>query len=157
MTDYLATDANLDSSGDALLCLATITHASLSAPLRIALNTQDVISRGNTYKAAPFEFTPPEQTKDGVQPASLRVENIGGDFIALVRGTAGSGAPPQVTFEFVYASAPDVPERSWPSLVFQNAPYDTTSITIRLALPDMESEPAGKYRFTRATHPGLTH
>jgi hypothetical protein len=155
MSEYLAIDANRDSSDDVLLCLATITHATLEQPLRVVLNTEDVISRGNIYRSCPFEFVPPEQTRDGLQPASLRIENIGQDAITLVRSTAGVGSPPEATFEFVYASAIDVPERSWPSLVFQNAPYDMASITIRLALPDLEQEPVSKYRFSRATHPGL--
>jgi hypothetical protein len=156
VSEYFATDANQDVSADPRLALLTITHASLDQPIRLVLNGEDFVSRGVTYRFAPFELTPPEQTKDGVQPARLRIENISGEIITVLRTAAGTSEPPQASWELVFASAPDIVEKTWPGLVFLDAHYDD-SIDVSLGMPDLTREPFSQYRFTRKTHPGLVY
>ena len=156
VSEYLVTDANKDVSSDPRLVLLTITHASLTQPIRLVLNGEDFVSRGVTYKFAPFELTPPEQTQDGLQPAKLRIENISGKIITVLRTAAGTSEPPEAKYELVFASAPDVVEQKWPGLIFLDAHYDDC-IEVSLGLPDMTREPFSQYRFTRKTHPGLVY
>jgi len=156
VSEYLVREANKDVSSDPLLTLVTITHATLTPPFRCVLNGEAITSRGNEYVAAAFAFLPPEQTQDGIKPARFRIENIESSLIELLRSVAGTDDPPQATFEFIYASAPDLVEKDYPGLVFHDAPYDDV-IEISLILPDLTVEPAVQFRFSRATHPGLVY
>ena len=156
VSDYFITQANKEVSSDPLLALLTISHSSMTEPLRIVLNGESIVSRGNTYKFAPFEITQPEQTQDGLQPAKLRIENLSGKVITVLRTAAGSGDPPQATFELVFASAPDTVEDQWPGLIFQDATY-SDCIEVSLGMPNLTREPFPRYRFTRKTHPGLIY
>jgi hypothetical protein len=156
VSEYFINDANKDVSSDPRLVLLTITHATLTDPIRLVLNGEDFVSRGHTYRFCPFEIIPPEQTADGLQPASLRIENISGEIIATLRQAAGTSEPPEARWELVFASAPDVVETKWPGLVFIDARYDD-AIEVTLGMPDLTREPFSQYRFTRKTHPGLVY
>ena len=156
VSEYFATDANQDVSADPRLALLTITHASLAQPIRLVLNGEDFVSREVTYRFAPFELTPPEQTKDGVQPARLRIENISGEIITVLRTAAGTSEPPQASWELVFASAPDIVEKTWPALIFLDAHYDD-SIEVSLGMPDQSREPFPQYRFSNKTHRGMVY
>ena len=156
VSEYYVEQANKDVRSDPLLVLLTITHASLNPPYRMVLNANVFVSRGNTFSFAPFELIPPEQTKDGLQPAKLRIENISGKLVSLLRTTAGTNAPPQATYELVFASAPDVVEDQWPGLIFLDAQY-SDYVEISLGMPDLTREPFSQYRFTYKTHPGLVY
>ncbi len=156
VSEYLIAEANKDVSSDPLLTLLTITHASLTPPFRCVLDGKPIVSRGETYLDTPFAFLPPEQTQDGLKQGRLRIENVESNLIELLRSVAGTDDPPQATFEFIYASAPDFVERKFPNLIFRDVPYDDT-IEITLGLPDLTVEPVNQFRFSRATHPGLVY
>lgn len=156
VSEYLIAEANKDVSSDPLLTLLTVTHTLLIPPFRCVLNGEPFVSRGETYVATPFAFLPPEQTQDGLKAGRLRIENVESNLIELLRGVAGTSDPPQATFEFVYASAPDLVEKKFPNLIFRDVPYDD-AIEITLGLPDLTTEPVNQFRFCRATHPGLVY
>ena len=156
ISEYLCQQANRDSSGDPILTLVTISHSSLAEPIRCVANGEEFVSRGETFIAYPFEFVPMEQTRDGLQMARIRIDNIDGAIIATLRSIAGTSQPPQATFEFVYASAPNYVERQWPGLEMRDAAYDD-AIEATLAFPNLQIEPFPRYRFTNATHPGLVY
>ena len=156
VSEHLVQEANKDTSSDPLLILLTITHSSLTQPIRLVLNGEDFVSRGATYRFAPFELTPPEQTQDGIQSARLRIENISGEIIATLRTAAGTSEPPEAHYEQVFASAPDTVQKQWPGLIFLDAHYDD-SIEVSLGMPDLTREPFPLYRFTHKTHPGLVY
>ncbi len=156
VSEYLAVEANKDTSGDPLLTLITVTHAQLIPSFRCVLDQQAIVSRGNTFVPAGFSYLPPEQTREGLKPGRFRIENIESTLIETLRAIAGTDDPPEATIEFVYASAPDNVEVTWPSFVFRDAKYDDV-IDIALALPDLSVEPAIKYRFTRSAFPGLIY
>lgn len=156
VSDYLAQQANAESRDDVFLTLLTISHSTLPTPIRCVLNDEDVISRGATYTAYPFEFTPQEMSKDGIKPAHINIANIDGRIITLLRTVAGSGEEPVMTFEFVFASDPDAVERYWPLFILQNARYDD-GIEGDLVLPDLSTEPIPGYSFTPNWAPGLVY
>lgn len=155
-TERLAVEANKDCSSDPLLTLITITHSLLEQPFRAVLDPKPITSRGNLFLPAPFEWISPEESREGLKPATLRLDNVESDIIEVLRLAAGSENRPQVVAEFVFASAPDSVEMQWPSLLFMDARYDDV-IDISLNLPDMTTEPACRYRFSRAMYPGLVY
>lgn len=156
VSEYLAQQANAESREDVFLTLLTISHSTLATPIRCVLNDEDVISRGATYTAYPFDFTPAELSKDGAKPARISIGNIDGRIITLLRTVAGSGEEPVMTFEFVFASSPDDVERSFPLFILQNARYDD-AIEGDLVLPDLSIEPIPGYSFTPNWAPGLVY
>lgn len=156
MTEKLFQEANADGSDDPLLTLLTISHSSLTDPIRCVLNNEDVESRDHTFTAYPFEFVPPEITKEGYRPGHVRIGNVDGVIVQTLRGVAGSGEEPVLTFEFIYASDPDTVERVWPLLILQNARYDDV-VEGDVVLPDLTIEPFPGFSFNAANNPGLVY
>lgn len=156
MTEKLFQEANAESSGDALLTLVTISHSTLVTPIRCVLNEEDIDSRTHTFRAYPFEFVPPELTREGMRPGHLRIGNIDGVIVQTLRAVAGGGEEPVVTFEFIYASAPDTVERVWPLLILQNARYDDV-VEGDVTLPDLTTEPFPGWSFIPRNNPGLVY
>lgn len=156
MTEKLFQEANAEGSGDPLLTLLTISHSSLAQPIRCVLNNENIDSRSHTFTAYPFEFVPPELTRDGFKPGQVRIGNVDGVIVQTLRSVAGSGEEPVMTFEFVYASAPDTVERAWPLLILSNAKYDDV-VEGDVGLPDLTTEPFPGYSFNYANNPGLVY
>lgn len=156
MSENLFEQANAYGSGDPLLTLVTISHSLIETSIRCVLNNEDVISRGDTYRAYPFEFVPPELGRDGMRPGRIRIGNVDGQIVEKLRLVAGSGEEPVLTFEFIYGSDPDTVERTWPLLILQNARYDDV-VEGDLTMPDLTLEPMPGYSFTPANTPGLVY
>lgn len=156
VSEYFVQQANAENSADPLLTLLTISHSSLETPIRCVLNTEDLPSRGNLFKAYPFEFTPMEQGRDGIRPAHIRISNIDGVIVETLRTVAGGGEEPVLTFEFVYASDPDTVERNYPLLILQSAKYDDV-VEGDMVLPDLSTEPMPGYSFNPRWAPGLIY
>ena len=156
VSEYLVEQANAESSDDPLITLITISHSTLLNPIRCVLNNVPVESRGHTYNVYPFEFVPPELTREGFRPGHLRIDNIDGVIVETLRSVAGTGEEPVLTFEFVFGSTPDDVERVWPLLILQNARYDDV-VEGELTLPNISIEPLPGYSFTPRWAPGLVY
>lgn len=154
MSEKLFREANAEGSGDPLLTLVTISHSLLAVPIRCVLNNEAVVSRSHSYQAYPFEFVPPEITKEGFRPGHLRIGNVDGVIVQTLRSLAGSNEEPVLTFEFVYGSDLETVERVWPLLILQNAKYDD-AVEGDLTLPDLTVEPFPGFSFNAANNPGL--
>uniref|UniRef100_UPI003F802BDE DUF1833 family protein n=1 Tax=Xanthomonas sp. 0924 TaxID=2835534 RepID=UPI003F802BDE len=66
-----------DDDTTAPLELLEMTAPSFGAVLRIANDTQDWVSNGNTYKGFPFRFKPPTDSAGQTPRAQLEVDNVG--------------------------------------------------------------------------------
>ncbi|MEQ8034253.1 DUF1833 family protein [Xanthomonas sp. WHRI 6106] len=62
---------------DGPLELLEMTAPSFGAVLRIANDTQDWVSNGNTYVGYPFRFTPPADQAGQTPRAQLELDNVG--------------------------------------------------------------------------------
>lgn len=155
-SEYLVEQANAESSEDPLLTLVTISHSLLVTPIRCALDVKPVSSRGHTFNVYPFEFVPPEASREGFRPGHLRIDNIDGVIVETLRRVAGSGEAPVLTFEFVWGSDTETVERVWPLLILQNARYDDV-VEGDLTLPDLATEPLPGFSFTPRWAPGLVY
>ncbi|MBB5754631.1 DUF1833 family protein [Prosthecomicrobium pneumaticum] len=85
------------ASGDANLVFLTIDHPNLAEPVRLVLNTVDMIRDGVTWTAMPFEAA---LLSDDDQPptAQLSVPNIDRRIGEVVRGLT---SPARVTLELL--------------------------------------------------------
>lgn len=151
-TAYVNT-ALSDSASDPLLYLLTISHADLPTPIRLVRNTVDVVSRGNTYTAFPFNITLPGDGEGGQRPARIQIDNIDQRIVQTVRAIA---TPPTLLIEEVKGSALDTVEQSLPPMKLYAATYDRTVLEADLIdSADDESEALVQWEMTPSLAPAL--
>jgi hypothetical protein len=148
-------------TGEAYLLLLTITHASLATPIRVVNDHANLVSRGATYVAYPFEIDLPDDAPGEAPRVRLRIDNIGvpdsadplarrvSDYIRAI------DSPFTAALEVVLASTPDLVEAGPFTLTAQRAEYDAQIVSAELAFEDVLNEPYPGDSFTPASHPGL--
>ncbi|MGB1560811.1 MAG: DUF1833 family protein [Sinimarinibacterium flocculans] len=119
---------------------------------RVANNTENVISNGETYLGFPFELRLPEDIDQRAPQAQLRISNVGRELIAAVRGLAGGAT---ASLRVVLAASPDTLELGPFDFDLLLSQYDAQWITFTLGFePVLPSAfPAGS--FTPDLFPGL--
>jgi Domain of unknown function (DUF1833) len=138
---------------EAFIPLLTIAHPDLEeGPIHVCLNSVDIISRGDTYIAYPFEIDLPNQDPEQPSRVTLTIDNVDRNIVAALRELEGA---PTVTLEVVLASDPDIVEAGPHGFTLRNANYDILQIDGELAFEDILNEPFPAESFTPATHPGL--
>jgi len=77
------------------LVILDIAHPDIApSVIRVVNNNQDISYGGNTYTAVSFKFTPPEESRDELQPARVIISNIERTLMTLIRSIS---SPPTVT------------------------------------------------------------
>ncbi|MFQ5776363.1 MAG: DUF1833 family protein [Kiloniellaceae bacterium] len=139
-------------TGEAFIILLTIDHPNLAAPIRVAGDGLDVISRGDTFVAMPFDLSLPEQTEDRPPRARLAIDNVSRDIVKAVRSIS---SPATVLIEIVLASDPNTVEASLPDFILRDVRYDALVVEGDLDLEDFAAEPYPAAIFSPANFPGL--
>lgn len=143
--------ATLQHADDPFLILLTLSHATLADPIRIVRNREDVVSRGNTYTAYPFQIELPTDVEE-TPSARITIANvsrrIGKALEALIE-------PPECLIELVLASTPDDVERSWDEFSFTQATWDAFRMTGTIQQLAFWDEPWPRKRATPRGFPGL--
>lgn len=144
-----------DASSDPFLFLLTLTHPDLPAPMRFVRNTVDIISRGNTFTAFPFDIALPGASDGAPQPAQLAIDNVDQTIVQTLRALPPD-SPPSGLIELVMASTPNTVEESLPIFKFYSASGDRFTVELELnsTLVD-ENEPAVQWTLTPAIAPAL--
>lgn len=130
--------AHMQETGEVWLVLLTISHPSIATPLRFANNTQSVMSRGELFVAFPFEVELPSSEQDTIGEARLRIDNVDRMIVDTIRTIL---SPPDLKFEIVLASQPDVVEVFYDGLVLRNTTYDALIVSGGMKFEDIMSEP----------------
>src|SRR5690625_1221584 len=73
-----------ENSGEAYVGLVTF-RAEGEDTGYLALNTEDVVSRGRTYHAADMTYRPMRKSGDELSNATLTFSNVSRDLIAVIR------------------------------------------------------------------------
>lgn len=136
----------------AVIALVTITHSDLGTPIRLAANSVDIVSGGDTYTAWPMELAFMSDEEGTPPRASIVIDNVDRTIIAQLRAL---DEPPDVTLEAVLADTPDTIEVSQPNLRFDQMTYNAQTIQIDLALDYYLTEPASAVQFDPSRFPGL--
>jgi hypothetical protein len=95
-------------TGRVFLHLLTI-EASGGAVLRFVDNTQNVVSRGETFTAAAFTIILPEQGSDGPRPCKLAIDNTDLSIFTAIKTAVGQTIT--IVVCVIMADTPDVYER----------------------------------------------
>jgi hypothetical protein len=143
--------ANAQSTDEVWLVLLTIEHNEIDSPIRVVNNTEDIVSRGQTYIGFPFDFELPGEDADAPTKARLRIDNVDRRIVEAVRTIS---SPPLVTLEVILASAPDTVEFSFSGLTMREIDYDVSSVSGDLLFESIFAEPV-TYTMTPSRFPGL--
>lgn len=125
-------------TGKVLLHLLTIDHADMAAPVRLVDDLVDIVSRGDTYTAFPFEAALPVDTDGEVPQLEITCDAVTRELIVEIRSIA---TPATMTLEVVAADSPDDVEAGPYVFDVVSAQYDATEITLRLTYEPLTVEP----------------
>ena len=148
----LRRSAFAEQTEDVWLFLLTISHADLPSELRFVDNTVNIVSRGNTYTAFPFELELPSSTDRGPPAARLRIDNVSREIGEVLRSV---GSPVTVKIEVVRAAVPDMVEAAFEGFKLRNVEVTALEVTGTLMQEDIVTEPYPAHAFTPASFPGL--
>lgn len=144
-----------ETSSDPFLFLLTLTHPDLPAPMRFVRDMKDIISRGNTFTAFPFDIALPGASDGAPQPAQLAIDNVDQSIVQTLRALPPD-SPPSGLIEMIMASAPNTVVEDLPIFKFYAATGDRFTVELELnsTLVD-ENEPAVQWTLTPAIAPAL--
>lgn len=137
--------ALIDQNTDQVfLWLLTITHEATGETHRLVSNLDDVVSRGETYMAFPFEFVLPSDDGETLPEIPIVIHYVSDELVALLRKHADGVV---VLAEIILASAPDQPEYTIEDLVIKTVTYDAGQVTLTAKVEDLMSQrfPADDY------------
>ena len=140
------------NTDEVFLWLLTIEHAQSSTVFRLVNNLDDVVSRGNTYMAFPFQFMLPEDDGVTLPTIQINVDNVSLELIEIIR-TYGTGIT--ITAEIVLASAPNTVEYSVDDLSLVDATYNTQSVTLTAQIQDLLNQRFPADDYLPRTLPGM--
>lgn len=138
-------------SNDPFLTLLTLTHPSLST-IYLVNNTQNIISRGNTFLAFPFNITLPMDDGETQKELSLELDNVS---LALVESIRTVIDPINVKLEMILASLPDAVQYEMDELKIQSLSYNRNRISAKLILDDFLNVEIPGEKYDPTTFPGL--
>lgn len=137
--------ALIDQNTDQVfLWLLTITHEATGKTHRLVSNIDDIVSRGETYLAFPFEFVLPSDDGETLPEIPIVIHYVSDELVALLRKHADGVV---VLAEIILASAPDQPEYTIEDLVIKTVTYDAGQVTLTAKVEDLMSQrfPADDY------------
>ena len=139
-------------TGEVFIALITIAHPNLTQPIRVSSDGVNTVSRGNTFLAFPFEYTPPTLAPNARPKAQLRIDNVEQQIMIEVRSIDSA---PTVLFEVVLASSHDTVEVSFPDFELRKVEWDALVVDGELTFESYLDEPFPAVVFSPATFPGL--
>lgn len=142
---------NAQATSEVWLVLLTLSHPSMATPIRLVNNNENVVSRGNTFIAFPFEVELPGEDPDQPPKSTLRIDNVDRRVLQTLRSIT---APPTVTLEVILASAPDQVEVSFTNMTLRNAQYDVSTVSGELTFDGIYTEPV-TLTMTPSRFPGM--
>lgn len=134
------------------LLLLTISHDDLETPIRVVNNSENVMSRSNTFLAYPFQIMLPQERDDAPPSVTLTIDNVDQRIIAAIRGLS---AGIKVTLEVVCSSDFNHVEVGPFNFEVSQIRYDSLTITGDLTFEPVLDEPYPGTHFTPSGFPGL--
>ena len=145
--------ALIDQNTDQVfLWLLTITHEATGETHRLVSNLDDVVSRGETYMAFPFEFVLPSDDGESLPEIPIVINYVSDELVALLRKHADGVV---VLAEIILASAPDQPEYTIEDLVIKTVTYDAGQVTLTAKVEDLMSQRFPADDFLPRSFPGM--
>lgn len=142
---------NAQETGEVFHMLITVANSN-GPPIRMTTNSEDVVSRGNTFLAYPFALELPTDEAGNISEARLSIDNVARALVDEIRGLV---EPLVLTIEVVTESTPDTVEYSAEDYRLKNVNSDAITISGTLTQENYLTEPYPKDIMSGATFPGL--
>ena len=139
-------------SNDPFLALITLTHASFASPIRLVNNSENIISRGNTFTAFPMKIKLPMDDGESAREVQLVFDNVSLELIDEIRTVTTSIG---VSIELVLASMPNQVQASLEELKIATINYNKTQAVARLVLDSFLTTEVTSERYNPQNFPGL--
>lgn len=139
-------------TSEVILVLLTLSHPDIFTQ-RFVNNNANIVSRGETYVAYPFDITLPDDRDDEAVRVRLSIDNVDRSLVLAVRSI--NSRPPTFTIEVIRAAAPDVVEVGPFRCSLHNAEWDQFVVSGELAYEDTQNEPFPRFKYTPDRFPGL--
>lgn len=117
----------------AFLVLVTFTDPTDGTKYRVVMNTEDVVSRGNTFTACYFEFVMPPDDDEAPKGVSLSVDNVDLGLVGMLRAVT---VPIACLIEVVITETPDTVEIALTDLLMREVEWNESTITGKLISDD---------------------
>lgn len=140
------------ASSEVYITLITFSSPDLAAPLRFALNDEDIVSNGNTYLASGFQYKPPSEGDSGVSAGTLRIDNVDRSITDAIHQMTAS---PDITIVEILASDPDTAQSTLPAFKFFNIGWNKDTVEGSIGILDDQDEPSVSLNFTPKHAPAL--
>ncbi len=138
-------------SSDPFLTLVTLSHDDF-ATIRLVNNTEDIVSRGDTFTAFPMRIGLPSDDGEKAREVTLDFDNVALDLINEIRTVT---TPISVKLEMVLASIPDDVQIAFEELKIQSLSYSKTRVSARLFLDSFLSTEMTSEKYSPLIFPGL--
>lgn len=125
--------AQQENSPEVFLVLMTIvTMPETADNIRVVNNSEDIVSRGLTFIAAPFSLSLPDSSDSTFTTAQVEIDNVD---TRIWQGVRALDQASQVKIEVILASEPDTVILTTDGLIMREATATNTKVTGTL-LPD---------------------
>lgn len=151
-SQYKSTLAKV-SAEEAPLVLLEISHASLTTPVRVVNDMQDLTSNGNLFIACPFRYVLPDDFENQLPKARLAVDNVGRDLMYWIETSAG-GNGSTVKMMQVMRSRPDTVEWSI-TMNLYNVQVTMKEVSAELGFENLFAKPAVLLQYRPDNSPGI--
>lgn len=132
--------------------LITITHPTLTEPIRVCDNNEAVTSRGHIYYPIAFTSDLPDDTADALPTARITLDNVAQELIDAIRGLT---TPPKFTLEVVTSDNPNYVELLVADLLMRSVTWNDTQITAELSSDDILNQKWPEGTFNPAEYAGI--
>jgi hypothetical protein len=122
----------VQATSSEIVFIALLTFSLPGYPtLRLCNNSVDVVSRGETFLAFPFQVSMPNEDAERLPQVQLRIDNVSGEIIEYLRALT---MPPTLLLEVVTNVNWDVVEKSVGFLMLHQIGYNAIEVTGTLIL-----------------------
>lgn len=143
---------NAQETGEVFVMLLTLHHDTLQAPIRVCDDNVNLVSRGNTFVAFPFELAIGSDNDETPVRPKLTIQAVDRQIIQAVRRAT---SPVRCDVEVVLASQPDVVEIAETGFVLREVTISATTIVGELSYDDLLNDPYPADEIGPALFPGV--
>ena len=151
LSNQLLAQLMSQESTDPFLTLLTLSHADFDT-IRLVNNSEDIVSRGETFIAFPFKIGLPADDGERTREISIEFDNVALELITEIRSVT---TEIDVKLEMVLASIPDDVQISFEELKIQSLNYTKQRISARLFLDSFLTTEISSEKYTPLIYPGL--
>jgi hypothetical protein len=145
-------EAQKEHGQDPFLVLLTIEVDSPGEWVRVVNNTENIVSRGDTFIGCPFQIALPDVNDYMTADATLTIDNVDP---RIWQGVRMLTAAPIITMEVILASAPDDVMLQTTGLRLREASVTNQSITGKLVPDTIWQGGFPAHDFDPAQNPGM--